>query len=315
MNPVGGWQRHLSWLVPLLLIPLSVWIFGLVAMWMLSESEPGPTSSTATWIGVISGDSCRGGSYRVHHLHDHRRAEDVSNEQCPPRCQKCNAMRRPRGGWKLRFVQEGGPRCDASASSAARTQAAQWYERFQCGDVPERLQSSTSTSSRVNASSTSSVRSTHVTTVWMSLIRQVGSLLWAVPSSSPGRSSAPPSADPTRELGRSRWQLPSGARFSTLMSSLRIGASSFRSAAGPSPSHFNAVVAYFPEIEGMTLTLAFSLRRSDSADATVLSEHCIGDGPARFDSCRAPRHTVLSSCDRAGPDSQHRAVSWSLAVS
>lgn len=276
MNPVGGWQRHMSWLVPLLLIPLSVWIFGLVAMWMLSESEPGPTSSTATWIGVISVILAVVAPivFIIFTIIGAQKTYQTSSAYAR-KVQKRNEKAARR--MEAQIVQEGGPRCDASARSAARTQAAQWYERFQCGDEPERLQSfnlNLEQGERIF----DQLRAKYARYYGMDVTYQTGGVFamgsplfvtGALIGSAIGRSNARTRA---QQMAAAQWReiqyvdvLITDRRFIIPVGGRTL---SF---------YFNAVVAYFPEIEAMTLTLDYGgqtqpmqLFSPSIASATVL---------------------------------------------
>lgn len=139
MNTATGWERHLSWLVPLLLIPLSIWIFGLIAEAMLTNSDSENTAS-AMWIGVICVICAvvapvvlfimtiigMQKTYRTSRLYARKMRK--RNERA------ARAM-------EAQIVREGGPRCDATARAAARARAAQWYEKFLRGDEPEHARS------------------------------------------------------------------------------------------------------------------------------------------------------------------------------
>ena len=46
----GGWARHLTWVVPLLLIPLSIIIFSVIALMAM----PGSDAPGIVWLLVVA---------------------------------------------------------------------------------------------------------------------------------------------------------------------------------------------------------------------------------------------------------------------
>lgn len=253
MDPEGGWQRHLSWLVPLLMIPLSVWIFGVLAIWMLGESDSG---SAMTWIGVtcvilavvapivfiiftITGAQKTYRTSGAYARKTHKRNERTARKI------------------EAQIEREGGPRCDASARSAARAQAVDWYERFQRGDEPERLQSF-----NLNLEQSERIfdqfRAKYARYYGMDVTYQTGGVFamgsplfvtGALIGSAVGRSNAKIRA---RQMAAAQWReiqyvdvFVTDRRFI-----IPIGGRTLS-------FYFNGVVAFFPEVEAMTLTLDY----------------------------------------------------------
>ena len=129
MNVERGFKRHLRWIVPLLLIPISVYVFALIAVSAL-PSEDGPGIG---WLVIVSG-LCVAIAPVVFIIltiigaqKTYRRSRLFEKK-----------MQKRNEAWarkmEQQIVAEGGPRCDFEARTMARVYATQWFETLARGE-------------------------------------------------------------------------------------------------------------------------------------------------------------------------------------
>lgn len=128
MVAVDRWTKHLSWLVPLLLIPLSIMIFSrIAARFTPSSGDPGNPSLLV--IAVL----CAVVAPVVLVFVTIAKAQKAyrSSRMYQRKLQKRNERRARQ--LEQQIVAEGGPRCDLEARTVARSQAARWCETLMRG--------------------------------------------------------------------------------------------------------------------------------------------------------------------------------------
>lgn len=130
MTVERGFGRHLRWIVPLLLIPLSVVIFGTIALMAL----PGSDGPGLTWLVVVAG-LCMAAAPIVFIILTITGAQKTYrlSETYRRKVQKHNEVQARR--MEQQIVAEGGPRCDFEARAIARVQATHWCETLLSGEV------------------------------------------------------------------------------------------------------------------------------------------------------------------------------------
>lgn len=118
---VVGWRKHLEWAVPLLLIPLSIIIFSVIAIMAMPSSE-GPG---VIWLCVVA-VICAVVAPIVFLIWTIVGAQKTyrSSRMFWRKMQKRNERLARR--MEQRILAEGGPRCDAEARTLARSQASRW---------------------------------------------------------------------------------------------------------------------------------------------------------------------------------------------
>lgn len=130
MNVERGFSRHLRWVIPLLLIPLSGYIFFVIMlMAMPGEDEPG-----LPWLMAVSG-LCLAAAPIVCVI------LTITGIQTTYRRSRLfeQKMRKRTEAWARKMERqifaEGGPRCDFEARTIAKTHATDWFESFAKGEA------------------------------------------------------------------------------------------------------------------------------------------------------------------------------------
>ncbi|WP_166969336.1 hypothetical protein [Brevibacterium atlanticum] len=130
MTVERGLGRHLRWIVPLLLIPLSIVIFGMIALMALPSSD-GPGLA---WLVVVAG-LCTAVAPIVFMILTITGAQKTYRMSAlyGRKVQKRNEIQARR--MEQQIVAEGGPRCDFEARTIARVQATHWCETLLRGEA------------------------------------------------------------------------------------------------------------------------------------------------------------------------------------
>lgn len=125
----GGWARHLAWVVPLLLIPLSIIIFSVIAVMAM----PGSDNPGIVWLFVVA-IICAVVAPIVFLIMTIVSAQKTyrSSRMYHRKLQKRNE--RMARQLEQQIFAEGGPRCDFEVRTIARAQATQWCEALMRGD-------------------------------------------------------------------------------------------------------------------------------------------------------------------------------------
>lgn len=255
MNVERGFRRHLRWIVPLLLIPISVYVFALLAVWALpSEEDPG-----LDWLVVVAG-ICIGVAPVVFIVltiigaqKTYRRSRLFEKK-----------MRKRHEAWarkmEQQIVAEGGPRCDFEARTMARVYATHWFETLARGDS---LPSSDGFNLNLEPGESllDQYRAKYArfygqnVTYGTGGVFAMGSPLFiagAMIGSAVGRANARAQA---QRLAAAQWR--EIQYVDVLVTDRRL----IIPVGGRTLSfYFNAVAAFFPELDAMTLTLDFGDR-------------------------------------------------------
>lgn len=130
MNVERGFSRHLRWVIPLLLIPLSGYVFLVIMlMAMPGEGEPG-----IPWLVVVSG-LCLAVAPIVCVIFT---ITGIQNTYRRSRLFE-RKMRKRSEAWALKMerqiLAEGGLRCDFEARTIAKTHATHWFETLARGEA------------------------------------------------------------------------------------------------------------------------------------------------------------------------------------
>ena len=255
MNVERGFRRHLRWVVPLLLIPISAYVFALIAASAL-PSEDGPGVG---WLVIVSGLGL--GIAPVVFIilaiigaqKTYRRSRLFEKK-----------MQKRHAAWtrkmEQQIVAEGGPRCDFEARTMARVYATHWFEALARGDS---LPSSDDFNLNLEPGESllDQYRAKYARFYGQNVTYSTGGVFamgsplfvaGAMIGSAVGRANARAQA---QRVAAAQWReiqyvdvLVTDRRLIIPVGSRTL---SF---------YFNAVAAFFPELEAMTLTLDFGDR-------------------------------------------------------
>ena len=251
----GGWARHLNWVVPLLLIPLSIFIFSAIAVMALPDSS-GPG---VVWLLVVAiicavvapilllimtivGAQKAYRSSRMYHRKLQRRNELMARQM------------------EQQIYAEGGLRCDFEARTIAREQATQWCEALMRGDRLSAMENF-NLNLEPGEGIVDQYRAKYARFYGQNMTYQTGGVFamgsplfvaGAIIGSAVGNANARARA---QRMAAAQWR--EIQYVDVLVTERRL----IIPIGGRTLSfYFNAVTAFFPEIDAMTLTLDFGDR-------------------------------------------------------
>lgn len=130
LNVERGFKRHLRWIVPLLLIPFSVFVFLSIAL----IAMPSKDGAGVDWLVVVAG-LCAAVAPIVFTI------LTITGAQKTYRRSRVFEMKmhKRNEAWarkmERQIVSEGGPRCDFEARAIAKTHATHWFECLAEGEA------------------------------------------------------------------------------------------------------------------------------------------------------------------------------------